>query len=182
MCSTVQPRLSRTGDPGPASARFTRDSALDRQSRAMSGVSSDYCQQIARWEISRVLHHNNNTRHYDMIWTPVPRPSRLRDLATALLSSIQLRHNRCSTSAGLNVGCCQCLPSPVTLHTQHCVMCRVAMTHSQHSCWYRPRYLVFVGDNMILFLQNAVGMVPQSMPCSHLLREILVEIIYFTLH
>ena len=41
MCSTVQPRLSRTGDPGPASARFTRDSALDRQSRAMSGVSSD---------------------------------------------------------------------------------------------------------------------------------------------
>ena len=70
---------------------------------------------------------------------------------------------------------------PVTLYTVCCILCRVAMTHSQHSCWYRPRYLVFVGDNMILFLQNAVGLLPQSMPCSHLLREILVEIIYFTL-
>ena len=129
-----------------------------------------------------MLHHNNNTGHYLYLWTPVPRPSRLRDLATALLSSIQLQDNRCSTGAGAECRLLAMFALPVTLYTVSCILCRVAMTHSQHSCWYRPRYLVFVGDNMILFLQNAVGLLPQSMPCSHLLREILVEIIYFTLH
>ena len=35
MCSTVQPRLSLMGEAEP-SERFTMDSALDKQSRAMS--------------------------------------------------------------------------------------------------------------------------------------------------
>ena len=41
MCSTVQPRLSLMGEAEP-SERFTMDSALDKQSRAMSEITSYY--------------------------------------------------------------------------------------------------------------------------------------------
>ena len=39
MWRTVQPRLSRMGEEEPPSLRFTMDSALDRQSRAMSEIT-----------------------------------------------------------------------------------------------------------------------------------------------
>ena len=39
MWRTVQPRLSLMGETEPPSLRFTMDSALDRQSRAMPEVT-----------------------------------------------------------------------------------------------------------------------------------------------
>ena len=42
MWRTVQPLLSRMGEAEPPSLRFTMDSALDKQSRAMSEITSYY--------------------------------------------------------------------------------------------------------------------------------------------
>ena len=55
MCSTVQPRLSLMGEAEP-SERFTMDSALDKQSRAMSeSVRHYYLDELFLVFVSVVL-------------------------------------------------------------------------------------------------------------------------------
>ena len=57
MWRTVQPLLSRMGEAEPPSVRFTMDSALDKQSRAMSEITSYYYLKL--WRTSLCVVYNN---------------------------------------------------------------------------------------------------------------------------